>query len=99
MAEAAGEPIGTGELARAVTLIREDIGRVADKLEGMPTKVEMEQRLAAAKELQDLKNALQDAAILALEDANRWLVRTVGAALVTALGTAMVLGLRVAGAV
>jgi hypothetical protein len=43
-------------------------------------------------------NAVQDQAIKDLEDANRWLVRTVGAALVTALGTAVVLAGRVMGA-
>jgi len=42
--------------------------------------------------------AVQDQAIKDLEDANRWLVRTVGAALVTALGTAVVLAGRVMGA-
>lgn len=42
-------------------------------------------------------HAVQNQAIKDLEDANRWVVRTVGAALITALGTAVAVAARLLG--
>lgn len=77
--------IGTGELARAVALIRGDIKAVTEKLEGVPTKVELEQRLSDAKALADLKNTLQDKAIAGLEEWNTWALRLGGPTIVALL--------------
>lgn len=80
------EGISTGELGRAVALIRGDITSLASKLDGVPTKAEVDRQLVAAKELADLKNELQDKAIAALEEWNTWALRLGAPALVAAIG-------------
>ncbi|MDQ5821181.1 MAG: hypothetical protein M3540_07065 [Actinomycetota bacterium] len=76
------QSISTGELSRAVALIRGDISTMAAALATRPDKEDlrraedhMVQRLQAAQDLQDLKNTLQDKAITALEGWQTWALR------------------------
>lgn len=84
--------ITTGELGRAVALIRGDIGRVTAALEQRPDKEDLRRvedaalaRVAAAVELSDLKNELQDKAIAGLEDWQTWALRLGAPAIVAAV--------------
>ena len=81
--------ITTGELARAVALIRSDIGSLTTAVAARPDQDDLRrmeeglvERIRAAAELQALKNALQDKAIAALEGWQTWALRLGGPALV-----------------
>lgn len=83
------EEIGTGELSRAVALIRGDIGTLTAALATRPDKDDLRRSedhqaasLKAAVELQELKNQLQDRAISALEGWLTWILRLGGPSLV-----------------
>jgi hypothetical protein len=83
-----------GEVYRLMLTQGQTLAGISGSLEKRPTWDDIT-RLEAARVVGE---RTQDQAIKDLEDANRWLVRTVGAALVTALGTAVVLAGRVMGA-
>lgn len=82
-----------GELYRLLTTQGQTLDGISTKLEKRPTWTDID-RLEAAR---DTTEAQQNNAIKKLEDGNTWLVRTVGAALVTALGTALVVATRALG--
>jgi len=96
--------ITTGELARAVGLIRSDIGELTKALAARPDQEDLKrmedglvERIRAAAELQALKNALQDKAIAALEGWQVWALRLGGPALVAAVVGVLVNGIRING--
>lgn len=74
-----------GEVYRLQLAQSETLGKIKDSIDQRPTW-EAVDRLEDAR---DAEQANQDKAIKKLEDANTWLVRTVGAALITALGAAI----------
>jgi hypothetical protein len=84
--------ITTGELSRAVELIRGDIGHLRTDVNTKPDwqdvrRIEegLVQRMTAEKERVDLKNLLQDKAIEAGEEWRRWALRLGAPALVAAM--------------
>lgn len=82
-----------GEVYRLLLSQGLTLGGISQGLEKRPTWEDIK-RLEAAR---DASDSTQNQAIKDLEDGSRWLVRTVGAALVTSLGAAALVALRVAG--
>lgn len=74
-----------GEVYRLVQAQSETLGGIKDSIDKRPTWEAID-RLEDAR---DVEQANQDKSIKKLEDAQTWLVRTVGAALVTALTAAI----------
>lgn len=86
------QEITNGELSRAVTLIREDIGHLRTDVNARPSWPDVRRveegllaRMQAQAENQQLKNQLQDKALDSLEDWNKWALRLGAPALVAAL--------------
>lgn len=82
-----------GEVYRTLLAQGGTLGSISSSLEKRPTWEDIK-RLETAR---DAVEGQQNQAIKDLEDGSRWVVRTVGAALVTALGAAAAVALRVAG--
>jgi len=94
--------IGTGELSRAVALIRGDLSQLRQDISARPTQLDHSQlrqelldKLKADRDLQDLKNQLQDKAIAALEGWTTWALRLGGPALAGAVVGVLVNGMRI----
>lgn len=90
MAETEG--ITTGELSRAVALIRSDIGTLVAAIAARPDKEDLtkaeqalEARILATREIHELRAKIQDRAIKDLEDWQTWALRLGGPALVAAV--------------
>lgn len=84
--------ITTGELGRAVALIRGDITTLAAALAARPDKDDLARaelglgaRLEAAKEISELRSQIQDRAIKDLEDWQTWALRLGAPTLVAAV--------------
>jgi hypothetical protein len=84
--------ITSGELFRAVSLIREDIRGLRAAIDDRPDKDDLkamrealEAKIAAVKEAQAMRDALQDKAINALEGWQTWALRLGGPAVIAAL--------------
>jgi len=84
--------ITTGELSRAVELIRTDIGHLRTDVNARPDWQDVRRvedgllaRIQAHADHQVLKNQLQDKALEALEDWQRWALRLGGPALAAAV--------------
>lgn len=86
------EGVTIGEVYRLQLAQSETLSGIKESIEKRPTWHDIE-RLQATR---DKEQAIQDQAIKALEDANRWLTRTVIGALITALG-ALAVAIAVAG--
>lgn len=71
-----------GEVYRLQLTQSETLGGIKESIEKRPTWDDIN-RIEKAREVTE---KLQNEAIKALEDGNRWLVRLIGAALVTGLG-------------
>lgn len=82
-----------GEVYRTLVAQGKTLGDISASLEKRPTWEDINR----LEEARDKEQKAQDAAIKDLEDGSRWLVRTVGAALVTSLGAAAVVALRLGG--
>jgi hypothetical protein len=88
--------ITLGEVYRLQVGLSETLGGIKESIDKRPTWEAID-RLEKAR---DATEVLQNVAIKKLEDAQTWLVRTVGAALVTALVAAIGVGVnmgRIAG--
>ena len=77
--------ITLGEVYRLQVGLSETLGGIKESIDKRPTWEAID-RLEAAR---DATEKLQNQAIKDLQDGTRWLVRTVGAALITALGAAV----------
>lgn len=93
MAEAAPlEGVTLGELYRLLEAQGKTLAGIQESITKRPTWHDIER----LQETRDKEQGTQDVAIKALEDANRWLTRTVIGALITALG-ALAVAIAVAG--
>jgi hypothetical protein len=98
------QAVTTGELSRAVEAIRGDIGLLRTDVNLRPSwqdlrRVEegLRRDAAAAQVNQDLKNQLQDKALDALEDWNKWALRLGAPAILAAVVGMAANAIRLAG--
>lgn len=94
--------ITTGELSRAVSLIRHDIGVLHQALASRPDKDDLRrvedgliERIRAAAELQELRNQLQDRSIIAIEGWQTWALRLGAPALLGSVVGVLINGSRI----
>lgn len=96
------DEIGTGELARAVALIRGDITTLAAALATRPDKEDLrttaaalESKQLALREISELRSQIQDRAIKDLEDWQTWALRLGAPTLLAAVAGVVFNGSRI----